>query len=156
MLWVSHLCIRLKAFENTWRKCTHQSKAFENMKHPKPFDPPSWGDPYESDGDLLLRIMILYFHSFCLCRFHFPIPQTPGHCLQNYILAWLLQQLPQPHHLPLLQSGVQEGLPERSPWPLPQQNAQDLEPSGLCSRPYAWPQICSGFPIYICWLPEAY
>ncbi len=66
MLWVSHLCIRLKAFENTWRKCTHQRKAFENMKHPKPFDPPSWGDPYESDGDLLLRIMILYFHSFCV------------------------------------------------------------------------------------------
>ncbi len=92
----------------------------------------------------------------CLCRFHFPIPQTPGHCLQNYILAGLLQQLPQPHHLPLLQSGVQEGLPERSPWPLPQQNTQDLEPSGLCSRPYAWPQICSGFPIYIYWLPEAY
>ncbi len=109
-----------------------------------------------NDGDLLLHIIILSFHSFCLCRLNFPIPQTPGHCLQNYFLAGLLQQLPQPHHLPVLQSGVQEGLPERSPWPLPQQNTQDLEPSGLCSRAYAWPQICSGFPIYIYWLPEAY
>ncbi len=105
---------------------------------------------------MMEHIIILSFHSFCLCRLNFPIPQTPGHCLQNYFLAGLLQQLPQPHHLPVLQSGVQEGLPERSPWPLPQQNAQDLEPSGLCSRAYAWPQICSGFPIYIYWLPEAY
>ncbi|XP_067290379.1 alpha-1A adrenergic receptor isoform X3 [Pseudorasbora parva] len=40
-------------------------------------------------------------------RLHFPISQTPGHCLQNYFLARLLQQLPQSHHLPVLQPGVQ-------------------------------------------------
>lgn len=26
------------------KKCAHQSKAFENIKHPKPFDLPSWSD----------------------------------------------------------------------------------------------------------------
>lgn len=102
---VSQFFVHLvQSFQNTRKKCAHQNKAFENMKHQKESDLLSWGDLMNKAGGLLLHIVILSFYFFFLCprRIYFPISQTPGHCFQNYFLAGLLQQLPQPHHLPVL------------------------------------------------------
>lgn len=53
----------VQSFQNT-KKCAHQSKAFENMKHPKPFDLPSWSDLMNQAGGLLPHIVILSFLSY--------------------------------------------------------------------------------------------
>lgn len=48
----------------------------------------------------------------CSLRLHIPCVQTFRHCLQDHVLAWICQQLHQPHNLPLLQPGVQESFSE--------------------------------------------
>lgn len=56
----------------------------------------------------------------CSLRLHIPCVQTFRHRLQDHVLAWIFQQLHQPHHLPMLQPRVQESFPKFTGRSLPQ------------------------------------
>lgn len=74
-------------------------------------------------GSLLFKC-IGFFNSLicvsCSLRLYIPCVQTIGHRLQDHVLARICQQLHQPHHLPMLQPGVQESFPKFTGSSLPQ------------------------------------
>lgn len=62
----------------------------------------------------------------CVSRLFQREPAAAGCALQSHLLAGLLQQLPQPHHLPLLQPRVQAGLHSHPEMPVPPAQAPRL------------------------------
>lgn len=70
---------------------------------------------------------------FCSYRLHLSRIQTFRHRLQDHFLARLLQQLYQPHHLPVLQPGVQESFPKFTLGSMSEKDPQAAPPSSECS-----------------------
>ncbi|XP_052538432.1 alpha-1D adrenergic receptor isoform X2 [Tympanuchus pallidicinctus] len=80
----------------------------------------------------------------CFALFFLPISETFRNGLQGHLLAGILQQLRESHHLPLLQQRVQESIHQAAQVPMPPQKAAHL----ACLRPPLarglGEQLCAG------------
>ncbi|KAJ1128644.1 hypothetical protein NDU88_007019 [Pleurodeles waltl] len=69
------------------------------------------------------------------------VAEATRNIIQGHILAGILQQLPEPHHLPLLQQGVQESLHPHPEVPVPA-----AEVVWITARPPLAPGLLGAFP----------